>query len=257
MKHDILSDKYKNTILSLFGYVKLPAISEDAFQSLLDFYNKNIQFDSYFFNSILSEDIDVRKSHSDFIKQVLKPYIDSQLLPYKHIMSTFFSRNKAENQHIGPHQDPTTVNFLDYDDFIIWIPLVDTIYSKSGRLGVKPFSHHFSNRLNFSKFEYYPDYIVSKRQWLIHLNLKKGEPVILFNNLIHSSETNTVFDSRPAVSMKFTTQNAEIASFHMLDWEKKIVDVYIQQEDDYYVKYGWDESKPPLSGTYYKQIVIS
>jgi hypothetical protein len=128
-----------------------------------------------YINTILSNDYNTKLEQHNFLKKILNSYFNETFLSYKLIIATFFLKFKNPTQTVGPHIDPSVVNVLKYDDFIIWIPLVDTTLEKSGRISIQPFSHIFSRRLNLESkvARYFKDYKSNK---IIYIKLKKGEP---------------------------------------------------------------------------------
>ena len=256
MKHKILKSIFNNKKLSIIGYTKLSHIGEDNLNKLKNFYEKEIVNNQVYFNSILSEDVDLRINHYNFIKNTLDVYLTHEFESYKLIVATFFVKAKSDTQTVGVHIDPTVVNFLDYDDFIVWIPLIDTHIKNTGRIQISPFSHITNKKINLENNKYF-NYKTQNNIKVISINLKAGEPVIFFNNMSHGSEINTIYKNRPAISLKVAIKDAQIASYYVKDWDKRSVDMYLQDDKLYYMKNRWNEDKIPENGNLYRNIIAS
>jgi ectoine hydroxylase-related dioxygenase (phytanoyl-CoA dioxygenase family) len=254
MKHPILKSKFNNLKLSLIGYSKLPLIDNYIINEINNYIKHNLKDTSNtYINTILSNDYNTKLEQHNFLKKILNSYFNETFLSYKLIIATFFLKFKNPTQTVGPHIDPSVVNVLKYDDFIIWIPLVDTTLEKSGRISIQPFSHIFSRRLNLESkvARYFKDYKSNK---IIYIKLKKGEHIIFFNNLLHGSEINTYYNIRPAISLKISIENAKIASYHIKDIQNGTIDIFEQDDEYYYIKYGWNELENPKCGKFYQTI---
>jgi hypothetical protein len=253
MKHTILKNRFLNFKLSILGYTKLPLLDNNTISHIDNYIKTNFQnqHSETFINTILSNDIHQRTKHHIYLKKILENYFINYFTSYKIIIGTFFLKFCNNEQTVGPHIDPTVVNIIKYDDFIIWIPLVDTTLKKSGRISIKPFSHIFSRKLNLESkvARYFKEY---KSDKIIYVKLKKGEPIIFFNNLLHGSKINTHYNIRPAISLKLSIADAKIASYHIKDIQKNTIDIFEQNDEYYYLKYGWSELQEPKCGKFYQ-----
>ncbi len=253
----LLRDRFLGFKLRFFGYVKMPVLPDKVTDALLSYINeKNVTYLNGIYNSVVLNDVALRHDQDRIIRAQIAAYLDKYLVDYKIIFSTYFLKRKAVQNTVGFHQDPTSVDYQNFDDFTLWFPLVDTDKTGTGRIQVSRFSHNQYSKLNFSDYVFFHEYLKSFNGRLTTLNLRKGEPVLFYNNLIHASEVNNVFDNRPAITIKITNKDAKITVYHVVNWEKRIIDMYRTDDELYYVKNGWDESQKPLNASFYKRITI-
>lgn len=250
----------RNWMLRIFGVSLLPSIKSELIDELSLFFYQQVnidEFDGSIFNSIMSEDQNIRILHNDFINEMLANYLNKIIVDYKVIVSTFFAKKSNVRNEVGPHPDPTGVDFTKDDDFTIWIPLIDANRIHSGRIRVLLFSHLLYSKLNFVQNYFCHDYLKKTfiNKLLLRINLKKGNPIIFYNRLIHASEINKIYTSRLAISIKLTKSSAKLVSYHVVNWERREVSMYFQN-DSYYVRNGWDERNVPIEGLFYQRVMI-
>lgn len=192
------------------GYAVLPAINPLALQQLVSLfkqhYRKNDTF-CFALNTMSSAEENILVSNH--LISTLTPFFETNFKEFTIQGGTFLVKEE-HNEELGLHQDINVVD--DQIDFgcYAWIPLQD-VGINNGCIFLIDKSHLFFN--NYKSYTYYYNDIPLSdipAECITNLPMKAGE-VLLFNSrLFHGSYKNLTSETRAAVNVLVTNNNATL-----------------------------------------------
>ncbi|HYD89929.1 MAG TPA: phytanoyl-CoA dioxygenase family protein, partial [Flavobacterium sp.] len=171
------------------GYVKLPLISSDEADELLQFYKSlPCDIEGHAFHSTLrSADFEYRKIIDEKIQGILRPKIDSILDRHKLLFANYLVKEANVNSEVGVHQDWRFVDESKYRALVIWCTLTDT-FADNGPLFILEGSHKLNTPVSF---RFAPNLneklkkLVKDKSAVIYA--KKGEAILYDSAIFHFS----------------------------------------------------------------------
>jgi ectoine hydroxylase-related dioxygenase (phytanoyl-CoA dioxygenase family) len=250
MNNLIFKNSDLQTKLKHEGYAVMPLLNSQDIAQLLALYKTYYPEDSLpVFNSF-ARNAEVRTSISQGIQQVFKPRLEQYFDGFRITMGIFFIKNKAEDNHIGIHQDPTLLKNECLQEHInFWCPLQD-VNKDNGAMQVFAGSHLMFPPVQAltipTPFGQHSDLIYRQMQTI---DMKAGEVLVFDNRLIHSSTSNTTNGKRICVVSSIIPASAEWFSFYRNpNLPNSDIEVYEQQPDCYLDVEWTNNMEPPKTG---------
>ncbi|MEQ3656631.1 MAG: phytanoyl-CoA dioxygenase family protein [Dokdonia sp.] len=245
------------------GYVIVPFIEEEAIASLTEDYfrtldesggrlgpadekfssNQEITYDFTF----IDKNIAYKEKVFDLITAVFKSHTTTLLDNYKPIIANFI-RKKTDGGEVPMHQNWAFVDEEKYTSVSIWCPLVDS-NRENGTLEVVPGSHKRYGKtrgpmIKSELLEIEDDII---RDFMVPLEVKAGQAVILDDSIVHYSSPNHTSDLRLAIQLIMIPEEVPSIHYHMdLSKDRKKVEVLLVDKDFYMAFNPWKKPSPDI-----------
>lgn len=237
----MIIDFQKANDLRNLGYATMPLLSHSEIKLLRTLFDETEHLcgiEKGFYTSIWSKNREYRSLVDSSLKQILTPWLNEILQPYKSVFANFMVKHPGVNTGLQPHQDWSFVDELKLQSFTAWIPLTE-VTEENGAIQVFPKSHQLNNlirpRFSESPFKEHLRYIESNR--MLSLPMKAGDVLLLNSRCIHSSPANTSSETRLAVSVVVVPENAEVVH-HVLDECSLDIAYELNVDNDFFVAYN-------------------
>ncbi len=197
------------------GFVVLPLLNSAEIKTLSEyFYKLHPETPAGFYSSTFSDNIEFKKTITDFAEKIYAPKIDSIFHDIKKLGSSFLCKSPGADSKMPVHQDWTVVDESKFYSVTIWVPLVDTDQS-NGAIKVLRGSHRFTTTLRSpnmpGEYENVKDEIWNEMETL---PLKAGEAFIFNHALLHASSPNTSSKERLAITYGLIPKESELFLYH-------------------------------------------
>ncbi len=240
------------------GYIIVPFLSEEEVKSLKEKYFETIEQSGGLIRSedagiediitydftFIDKNIGYKKLVYDLITEKFRPHVEKYLADYRPIIANFI-RKKTNNGEVPLHQNWAFVDEQKCTSVSIWCPLVDS-NEQNGTLQVVPGSHKRFGAVRGPmipwELENIKHDIIDK--FLVPMNVKAGEAVILDDSLVHYSAINKTDELRLAIQLILIPSEMKSIHYHM-DAEKsnKKVDV-LEVDVDFYMEFNpWKKAE--------------
>jgi len=235
---DIFKDSFCQKQLDSQGYVVVDILNPDEIRQLTEIFHelhpalKNDQFisDSY------SNDAAYKKMASERVTRFFLPHFERLFINYAPFGSSFLYKTKGQNSELSIHQDWTILDETQSLALNIWTPLCD-VNEENGTLMVIPGSHQEILPIRCPTLPFFfsgqEDVLLP---YLVPMNVKAGQSVVLNQRLIHYSPPNKTDKIRIAITSGVKTRAAQMV-FHYANPDRPgILEVY-EQEDDFLISF--------------------
>lgn len=231
MREITLNHKW-NEKLALNGYVRIGKLDIKTFiqfkeesTALVNKHKKAFPKGELF--NLINSNFHIKTSSNSLVDKYLNPYLKEVLntntvdvYPVSHIIKPF-------GWHSGIwHQDSAVVN--ENHDFSLnaWMPFVDS-HRLNGCIWAIPGTHiakNFKRQFGFNPVE--GDFLKKIIKYMKPIEVKAGEVLLFYRNIIHGSSRNWLPFSRIAAESLITSKNAQFVNFHREDalHENKIIE---------------------------------
>jgi ectoine hydroxylase-related dioxygenase (phytanoyl-CoA dioxygenase family) len=236
------------------GYVIVSFIDDKAVSSLTDDYFRTLDESggrlgpedekysskeaiTYDF-TFIDKNIDYKEKVFDLITSVFEKHTSKFLDNYKPIIANFI-RKKTDGGEVPLHQNWAFVDELKCTSVSIWCPLVDS-NKENGTLEVVPGSHkrYGQTRGPMIKSELVDikDEIIDR--FMVPLEVKAGQAVILDDSIVHYSSPNQTKGLRLAIQLIMMPEEETSIHYHMdLSKDRKKVEV-LSVDKDFYMSFN-------------------
>lgn len=250
MKKIIFKDAALQKQLQQDGYAVIKMLSDKDVERLLELYKHHYPNDNIPVHNSLYAEVAARADINKVIQEVVKPHLAKIFDGFIISVGILFVKNKAEDNYIGLHQDPTLLKNEGIEDHInFWCPLQD-VNADNGAMQVLPGSHLFfppvqAITIPFA-FSGHSDLIYRQMKTI---DMKAGEVLIFDNRIVHSSTSNITDSKRICVVLGMIPEDVEWVSYYKNPQEPNgPIEVYAQ-EPFYYLDPLWSNSnEPPKTG---------
>ncbi len=256
------------------GYVIIPFLNDtevaelkQGFFDLLPNSGGNITADetgmtipiTYDF-TFIDKNIEFKQAVYDKITQYFAPHVKKWLAGYRPIIANYIRKN-TDTGEVPLHQNWAFVNERKCTSISIWCPLVDSDL-KNGTLQMVPGSHKRFGEVRGPmipwELEGIKQEIIDK--YLVPMNIKAGQAVILDDSIVHYSALNKTNDLRLAIQLILVPEEEKSIHYH-IDQEKDPETVHVLEVDtDFYMKFNpWKkpENVKELRSFSYKPFAMS
>ena len=228
----------KNTeyqrLLNQKGYFTIPLLSNEAVKQLLTVYETTPKQSGAFSASAHLKQIEIRKSISRQIKQVIEPSIHELIQEIDVLGASFVVKATGYNEVLQPHQDWNIVDEKKNRSYNIWIPLVDTSKDNGGIM-VIPESHKWIDSIRHSSIPCAFNQVHNELfEIMTSLDILAGHALIYDHALLHASHANHTSTNRVAIAVGIKPKNADMRFYFNKGGEIKEYEVnknYFLEED--------------------------
>jgi len=226
------------------GFVKLPLLNKEEVDTLLNFYqdqNFDNKIDDGFHISLDNQNQELVTAVGEKIKSVLVPKTTDIFDRGQVFTASYVIKEPGLQNIVPPHQDWSFVDENEFCSVTVWTPLVD-VTENNGALGIikgsqNLFNHHRSSPSPQSKSPL-ADHIFTLFPYVEIVEMKAGETLIFNNKLIHASPPNLSDQSRIAVGIGVTQEEAQLRHYyHVPNSEPAQLEVY-EVEKEFYTWYN-------------------
>ena len=208
-----LQTKFENN-----GFVKIKLLEPAEVDHLLDFYTSEIEKNDYILSDFSDKEYTIfsvfhtkkefRKIIFDTIYNILKPKIEKILKNYKPMAANYIVKYPHKGI-LDVHQNAVLVDEEKYTSLSVWCAMQDTT-TENGTLYFIKGSHKIFRGLR-SSFTHLPfkniqKYLISR--YMIPVEAKKGEAIILDDSIIHFSDINKTDNKRISAHLILVPQEA-------------------------------------------------
>lgn len=242
------------------GYVVIDLLQPKQVQSFIQQYydlesmrggmrkEYDVQFDdqkeiTYEF-TFIDSNVDYKKHVFNKVTETFKPLVDKYLADYQPIIANYIHKTSQKGE-VPMHQNWAFVDEWKYSSVSIWCPLVDS-NEQNGTLQVVPGSHKrfapVRGPLIPWELEHLKDHII--KDYMVPMNLKAGQALILDDSIIHYSAPNRTDGLRLAIQLIMTPPNVPSIHYHMTEENgKKLVKIYEVDHEFYMQFHPWLKPK--------------
>ncbi len=236
------------------GYVSLPFISEEEVERLKQLFfdtlpqsggqitegetgmenNRLITYDFTF----IDKNPEYKRVVFDIIATFFKPHMDRILDDYKPIIANYIRKQPNEGE-VPLHQNWAFADEHLCTTVSIWCPLVDGTV-ENGTLQVVPGSHKRFGENRGPKIPWELDHIQKEiiEKYLVPLETKAGNCVILDDSIVHYSDVNKTQGLRLAIQLICIPAEMPSLHYHM-DHSVSNTEVEILEVDkDFYMEFN-------------------
>lgn len=232
------------------GYVQVPFISKDEVAALLkQFFDtlpesggqitadetgvaegRAITYDFTF----IDKNPEYKRKVFNAITAYFKPHMDRLLANYKPIIANYI-RKQSDTGEVPLHQNWAFADEHKCTTVSIWCPLVDSTV-ENGTLQVVPGSHKRFGEVRGPMVPWELDEIKHDiiNSYLVPLETKAGDCVILDDSIVHYSAINKTNDLRLAIQLICIPEELPSIHFHM---NGHIVEV-LETDVDFYMQFN-------------------
>ncbi len=248
----VLLDDSLNEQFEKNGYVIIPFLDDQEVVELKQLYFDTlpnsggiIQSDdigakesiSYDF-TFIDKNIDYKRQVFEIITQRFQAHVATYLDHYKPIIANFI-RKKPNNGEVPLHQNWAFVDETKKTSVSIWCPLVDS-NEQNGTLQVVPGSHKRFGEFRGPMVEWELNGIKEDiiKKYLVPMNIKAGQAVILDDSIVHYSALNITNDLRLAIQLILIPSEEKSIHYH-LDPEVNPNKIeMLEVDDDFYMQFN-------------------
>lgn len=254
MRNVFIDDQLESTFQQ-DGYVRLPFLNNDEVEELKALFFQTLPESG---GQITSGELDGDSSHQitydftfidrnheykrrvfELITERFLPKMDGILDNYKPIIANFI-RKKAQEGEVPLHQNWAFADEMKCSTVSIWCPLVDSSKA-NGTLEVVPGSH---KRVGKYRGPMVPWELEGIKQeiidhYLVPLETKAGDCVILDDSIVHYSALNTTDDLRLAIQLICIPKDEQAIHYHFntTNNSKPQIDV-LQVDEEFFFQFN-------------------
>ena len=261
MRHIFKNPDYEEPFERL-GYVKVPFLSPEQIEFLLDFYHNNDTDTSglRFHSTMFSKDPDYRRKVDKTIKDLTGDLTNQYLIDFKPLFANFITKEPGEASEVGLHQDWDFVDERHFDSVNYWCPLVD-ITEETGLFYVLEGSHRIFREIRMSPHNYiFTDLEDIIRRYAKPFTLKAGEAILYNNAVLHFSKPNLSNHIRIAIGSALIPNEAQGYHYYMdQEQTERKIEVF-PAGPDFFVNFEMDKRPShtdPVATIDYERIKIT
>lgn len=248
MRDDLLEQKFQKD-----GYVQIPFISAKEVEELkLKFFEllptsggnivssetgvegNEITYDFTF----IDKNIEYKQAVYDVITEYFKPHVKKWLADYRPIIANYI-RKQHESGEVPLHQNWAFVDEKKCTSVSIWCPLVDSD-EVNGTLQVVPGSHKRYGEVRGPmipwELEGIKHEIIDK--YLVPMNIRAGQAVILDDSIVHYSALNKTNALRLAIQLILVPSEEKSIHYHMDSSQDKELVHVLEVDTDFYMQFN-------------------
>ncbi|MBL4709583.1 MAG: phytanoyl-CoA dioxygenase family protein [Flavobacteriales bacterium] len=249
-KNDLLEEQFQEV-----GYIKVPFLNSEEIEQLKQAYfnslNKSgghlgpedekfkskeeITYDFTF----IDKNIAYKQEVFEIISSAFKNKSDEFLDNYQPIIANFI-RKKEKGGEVPLHQNWAFVDEHKCTSVSIWCPLVDS-NKENGTLEIVPKSHKRFGEvrgpmIRSELLDINQEIIDSK--WMLPIETKAGEAVILDDSIVHYSSPNQTEGLRLAIQLILIPKEEKSIHFHMDHSKSRETVETLEADRDFYMSFN-------------------
>ena len=194
--------------------------------------------------TFIDSNVQYKQEVFDRITAVFMPLINKYLVNYQPIIANYIHKSSHKGE-VPLHQNWAFVDESKYTSVSIWCPLVDS-NEENGTLQVVPGSHKrfapVRGPLIPWELEHLKDDIIN--DFMVPMNIRAGQAVILDDSIIHYSAPNKTDGLRLAIQLIMIPPNTSSIHYHMVNENgKSEIKMYEVDRDFYMAFHPWQKPK--------------
>ena len=181
----------------------------------------------------------------DIITDHFKPHVDRLLADYQPIIANYIHK-RPEGGEVPLHQNWAFVDERKCTSVSIWVPLVDSTL-ENGTLQVVPGSHKRFGEFRGPMVSWELDNLKNEliEKYLIPLETKAGECVILDDSIVHYSAINKTKGLRLTIQLILIPKEEKSIHYHMDSSMPGTIQV-LEVDKDFYMEFNpWAKPRNP------------
>lgn len=242
------------------GYVIIDLLDPEQVQSFIRQYydlesmrggmrkEYDVQFDdqkeiTYEF-TFIDSNIDYKKTVFNKVVETFKPLVDKYLIDYQPIIANYIHKTSQKGE-VPMHQNWAFVDEWKHTSISVWCPLVDS-NEQNGTLQVVPGSHKRFAPVRGPLIPWELEHLKKEiiEEYMVPMNLKAGQALILDDSIIHYSAPNMTDGLRLAIQLIMIPPGTPSIHYHMTEENgKKLVKVYEVDHEFYMQFHPWLKPK--------------
>lgn len=235
------------------GYVQIPFITAEEveglkkkFFDLLPKSGGNITVDdlggdsnaiTYDF-TFIDKNIEYKQAVYDVVTEYFKPHVAKWLADFRPIIANYI-RKQSETGEVPLHENWAFVDERKYTSVSIWCPLVDS-FEENGTLQVVPGSHKRYGEVRGPMIPWELENIKHEiiKDYLVPMNLKAGNAVILDDSIVHYSAINKTNQLRLAIQLILVPAEVPSIHYHMNPAKSKDNVEILEVDTEFYMQFN-------------------
>jgi hypothetical protein len=236
------------------GYVEIPFISQQEAEELKSKFfellpnsggnlmasevgsggGNEITYDFTF----IDKNIDYKLAVYDVITGYFKPHVEKWLADYTPVIANYI-RKQNDSGEVPLHENWAFVDERKYTSVSIWCPLVDS-FEENGTLQVIPGSHKRFGEIRGPMIPWELEGIKNEiiDNYLVPLNVKSGNAIILDDSIIHYSSNNKTTGLRLAIQLILIPSEVPSIHYHMNGAKSKNLVEVLEVDTDFYMQFN-------------------
>jgi hypothetical protein len=235
------------------GYVRVPFISPEKVQLLKqaffdtlpqsggaitpsDVSTVEVPEITYDF-TFIDKNPEYKKLVFDLITKEFAPEVEKYLANYRPIIANFI-RKKTAGGEVPLHQNWAFVEERKCTSVSIWCPLVDSTV-ENGTLQVVPGSHKRFGEFRGPMVPWELDELKEEiiRNYLVPLDTKAGDAIILDDSIVHYSAVNKTNDLRLAIQLILIPVEVKSVHYHLDPADPREIKMW-EVDEDFYMSFN-------------------
>ncbi|HLP52783.1 MAG TPA: phytanoyl-CoA dioxygenase family protein [Chitinophagales bacterium] len=248
LQDDILEKQFQKD-----GYVQIPFITAEEveglkkkFFDLLPKSGGNITVDdlggdsnaiTYDF-TFIDKNIEYKQAVYDVVTEYFKPHVAKWLADFRPIIANYI-RKQSETGEVPLHENWAFVDERKYTSVSIWCPLVDS-FEENGTLQVVPGSHKRYGEVRGPMIPWELENIKHEiiKDYLVPMNLKAGNAVVLDDSIVHYSAINKTNQLRLAIQLILVPAEVPSIHYHMNPAKSKDNVEILEVDTEFYMQFN-------------------
>jgi ectoine hydroxylase-related dioxygenase (phytanoyl-CoA dioxygenase family) len=250
----VMNDEQLEARFQRDGYVEIPFISKEEVNALIQkFYDTLPQsggqitagetgvegagFITYDF-TFIDKNIEYKKEVFKIITEYFKPHVARWLADYKPIIANYI-RKKTDTGEVPLHQNWAFADEKEVCTVSIWCPLVDS-FEENGTLQLVPGSHKRFGEVRGPMIPWELENIKSEiiSDYLLPMNLKAGNAIVLDDSIVHYSAINKTNDLRLAIQLILIPGEVPSIHYHMNPAQSMEEVNVLEVDSDFYMQFN-------------------
>ncbi len=250
----VLNDPELNEEFIKNGYVRVPFLSADEVRELKELFFSTLPASggqimagetgvdgapiiTYDF-TFIDKNPDYKRQVFDLIVSRFRPHMDKLLADYKPLIANYI-RKKTDNGEVPLHQNWAFADERKCYTVSIWCPLVDGTVD-NGTLQVVPGSHKKFGEIRGPMIPWELDGIKHEiiDKYLVPLETRAGDCVILDDSIVHYSAINKTNDLRLAIQLICIPSELPSIHYHMNPSVSMTEVEVLEVDHDFYMQFN-------------------
>lgn len=214
----LLKNEELQTELNDKGFIKVPFIGEEELEQLRSYYHQihpngaPEKIDGIHMTTWCG-DLDYKLDVKSNLEQIYSKACEDHFIDYRTLNNVFIVKDQGETP-FKVHQDWNVVDEVENFAINVWVPLYD-VSKNEGALWVIEGSHKIDRNVRGSAYLFpdYSPYFDQLEKAATSVDLKAGEAIIFYVNIIHGSPENHGERERIATCFSVIPKNASLNIF--------------------------------------------
>lgn len=218
MSNSLLKDKTKQKELDKRGFTTLKLLEEKELEAIRRFYHEQHpegapeKIDGIHMTTWCSN-LEYKLNIAQNLESLFEKACERNFEGYRRLNNVFIVKDPGETP-FKVHQDWNVVDEKENFAFNVWMPLYD-VNEENGALWVVEGTHKLKRNIRGSAYLFpdYSDYFPELEKAATSVNLKAGEAIVFYVNIIHGSPENRAQSERIASCFSIIPKDAPLTIY--------------------------------------------